>query len=104
PAFPSANHMTHQRHSDQQPSALLYSPFPRSNASYSAPSIESGHSVSVSDVEMDHAQGFDVPISSFPDIVSGKGKRKASEADLGDDTRPGKPRTLGGDRQREVAA
>jgi protein HIRA/HIR1 len=65
--------------------------------------MEGGHSHPVSDVEMDQSHGFDVPISSFADTVSGRGKRKAGDADLGEDMRPVKPRTLGGDRQREVA-
>lgn len=48
---------------------------------------------------------MDVPIDSL-DTGSGtvKGKRKVSAIDLTDDAgaRPGKPRTLGGDRPREV--
>ncbi|KIJ61405.1 hypothetical protein HYDPIDRAFT_169671 [Hydnomerulius pinastri MD-312] len=57
------------------------------------------------DIEMGGMMDMDVPIDSLDQISSpgaNKGKRKASAMDL--DDRPGKPRTLGGDRPRESVA
>ena len=49
--------------------------------------------------DLDVDTNMEVHISSLE--TTGKGKRKASAADLGDE-RPAKPRTLGGDRIRET--
>jgi protein HIRA/HIR1 len=58
-----------------------------------------GYSVPINN--MDHSLATEVPIDSLDTGTVGKGKRKASAADL-DDPRPTKPRTLGGDKSREA--
>jgi protein HIRA/HIR1 len=58
-----------------------------------------GYSVPID--SMNHVLETEVPIDSLDTSAVGKGKRKASAADL-DDPRPSKPRTLGGDKLREI--
>jgi len=68
-----------------------------------SPTVYSNSTAAVfgASTDSDYVHGTDVLIDSL-DVSVGKRKRKAGTADLCDDQRPSKPRTLGGDRPREA--
>jgi protein HIRA/HIR1 len=94
----------HLSHSVSMSGTTLSHP-PQSATRNAFPSSASdGFNVPI-DVDVDFPMGMDmdVPIDSLATSSIRQGKRKATAIDLTDDsTRNGKPRTLGGDRPREV--
>lgn len=91
------------------PSSMRLQPPPFSVSGPSSPpgsSMQMSSSFAAQDFsfDVDMERGMDVRIEALDDSASaaGKGKRKASAADLMDDgLKPSRPRTLGGDRPRE---
>ncbi|TFK49367.1 WD40 repeat-like protein [Heliocybe sulcata] len=69
-------------------------------SSPSMSTIQASSSFADYSFDVDMERGLDVRIEALDE--SGKGKRKASAADLGEESRPSRPRTLGGDRPRET--